>query len=75
MDDFQGKSACLNVSCVNMPILCAFAQVEIFMINHLNIHISGGKKKYYCPDDAKEQCITEAAGIVTLSCILQQIDS
>lgn len=49
-----------------MPALCAFAQVEIFMINPLNVHISEvlkkkkkpekkkkrGKKEY-CPDDAK----------------------
>lgn len=24
MDDFQGKSACLTVSCVNMPVLRIF---------------------------------------------------
>lgn len=64
------------LSCVNMPVLCAFAPVEIFMINSLKVHLRGikqGKKK---PKKKKlgksnialmmqkEQCITEAAWIL-----------
>ena len=45
MDGLPGKSAWLSLSCVNMPVLCAFAQVEIFMINPLNVHISEVLKK------------------------------
>lgn len=60
-----------------MPVLCAFAPVEIFMINSLNIHISEvlnkekkkpKKKKLGKSNIAlmmqKEQCITEAAWIL-----------
>lgn len=58
-----------------MPVLCAFAQVEIFMINPLNVHISEvlkkkkkKKKKIGKSNIAlmmqKEQCITEAAWIL-----------
>lgn len=45
MDGFPEKSAWLISSCVNMPVLCAFAQVEIFMINPLNVRISEVLKK------------------------------
>lgn len=58
-----------------MPVLCAFAPVEIFMINSLNVHISEvlnkekkKKKKLGKSNIAlmmqKEQCITEAAWIL-----------
>lgn len=40
MDGFPGESAWLVSSCVNMPVLCAFAPVEIFMIDSLNVRIS-----------------------------------
>lgn len=77
MDGFPGESAWLVLSCVNMPVLCAFAPVEIFMINSLNIHISEvlNKEKKKTKEKKlgksnialmmqKEQCITEAAWIL-----------
>lgn len=76
MDGFPGESAWLVLSCVNMPVLCAFAPVEIFMISSLNVHISEvlnkekktKKKKLGKSNIAlmmqNEQCITEAAWIL-----------